>query len=49
VLFIALLHVIVAMIAINRPWQAATGLAAVLIGVPVARRLTATVAFEGSR
>lgn len=48
-LFIGLLLVIVAMIAINRPWQAATGLAAVLIGVPVARRLTATVAFEGSR
>jgi APA family basic amino acid/polyamine antiporter len=49
-LFIALLLVIVAMIAINRPWQAATGLVAVLIGVPAARRLTApAVAKGGSR
>jgi APA family basic amino acid/polyamine antiporter len=45
--FIALLLVIVAMIAVNRPWQAATGLAAVLIGVPVARWLTAPIALEG--
>lgn len=49
-LFIALLLVIVAMIAINRPWQAATGLVAVLIGVPAARRLAAPAAAkEGSR
>jgi hypothetical protein len=46
-LFIALLLVIVAMIAINRPWQAATGLVAVLIGVPVARWLTAPIVLEG--
>jgi APA family basic amino acid/polyamine antiporter len=48
-LFIALLLVIVAMIAINRPWQAATGLAAVVIGVPAARRLTARVASKEGR
>jgi APA family basic amino acid/polyamine antiporter len=47
ILFIALLLVIVAMIAINRPWQAATGLVAVLIGVPVARWLTAPIVLEG--